>query len=263
MQVELEVSPKAVARYLFASLGALVVLGTAADLWLATYPGPVTQEVLHRFSLVRDLSIPSWASSIVMLTCAIALSLTAWSESRTGSPFARGWWIISFAFFALSLDEIVMVHELSGIILQRAAPGVEELGGIFHYSWVLIAIPVVAFFAAIMFRWFLVLGRRTQMQFLLSGAIFLSGAIGLEMAGAALDAATSENGMTYFMLTSIEESLELLGISLFLLAILERFSEKGISLQMSVASAPPRQARHDKQLPRRPLGSPALDDGRV
>jgi hypothetical protein len=54
---------------------------------------------------------------------------------------------------------------------------------------------------------------------LLSGALFVSGAVGMEMVGGGLAERGQQLTLLYDLITSIEEVLEMVGIAVFLFAI--------------------------------------------
>jgi len=218
--------------YLVLSIGCMVVVGSIADIVLMGYPGPTVQQTLHRFSIMRDASLPTWAASIILLACAALLAIAARLAIVARSPHARKWWLLALIFVLLSMDEVATMHELSGILIKRLFPSVSELGGIFHYKWVLLALPVLSVLTAYLLPWLLALPMRTRSLFIASAMVFVGGAVGMEMLNALIDSSTKENGVYYILGSAVEESMEFSGSLLFLHALLGYLRGIGVSLSL-------------------------------
>ena len=65
------------------------------------------------------------------------------------------------------------------------------------------------------------LPRRTARLFMAAGGIYLSGAVGLEILGNSMSLQSLKNTLGYSMQTLAEEGLEMLGVVLFLYALLD------------------------------------------
>jgi hypothetical protein len=120
-----------------------------------------------------------------------------------------------------------MLHELSGDVLEAIAPAVENLGGVFHYSWTLVGIPAVGLLAVILARWFFALPSQDRFRFGIAAVVYLSGAIGVEMVNSAIDEATIGRSFQYALLTAFEESLEFAGVLIFQVSLLRRLERLG------------------------------------
>ena len=124
---------------------------------------------------------------------------------------------MSIIFFYLSLDEAASIHELSGKLVRS----ILNVSGIFHNSWVVIAIPLVLIFIVFFRRFLLDLPQDTRQSFLIAGAIFIIGALGLEMLEGYVCCAQAENWQIINgLLIVVEEFLENFGIIVFIIALL-------------------------------------------
>ena len=70
--------------------------------------------------------------------------------------------------------------------------------------------------------------------FILSGGIFVAGAIGLELIGALQDDSIGKENLVYCLLYSAEETLEMLGIATFIFALLRYISDQFNGIQFRV-----------------------------
>jgi hypothetical protein len=112
------------------------------------------------------------------------------------------WYVLTFGFLFISVDEVEGLHE--------------SLNSTTESSW-LIPRGIVAFLIGLSFIPFLWnLPFRTRNYFIVAGALYVGGAIGVEIIGAPMDADT----MLYNLRTVAEEGLEMFGVILFLSALL-------------------------------------------
>lgn len=70
--------------------------------------------------------------------------------------------------------------------------------------------------------------------FIISGAIFLTGAIGFEMLSARHDSLYGINSITYKAYYTCEEFLEMLGIAIFIYALLRYLTSNCQSIRISI-----------------------------
>ena len=215
----------------------LSVLGVTAAIVQLVIEPERWNNVLRLFALGNDGNIPTWFSSGLLAFCGLALALIASIRAKLVLPDVRHWAFLSFLFFMLSIDDVATIHELSGRFLRNNVEGVEELGGLFYYAWVLFAAPLVLVLAVVYLPWFFRLPSRTR---LLSGAAaicFLSGALGLEMVNSAIDEARGTDNFQYQMLTAAEEMLEMAGPLIFLYALLRHLEEWVGSVTFDIGSS--------------------------
>ena len=71
------------------------------------------------------------------------------------------------------------------------------------------------------YRFLNLLPRRTALLFLLSGALFVGGAIGFETLSGYYYSLSGSKGITYVILQTLEEILEITGTILFIYALAE------------------------------------------
>ena len=116
----------------------------------------------------------------------------------------------------LSTDDGAMIHERFSIILNHF--GVMPTDGLFHYSWTIVAIILVLVVYIVFAKFFLSLPVRSRWLFALSGVVFLSGALGIEMYTSYI-VSTAGVGVKPIII-GLEETLEVAGISILVYALL-------------------------------------------
>ena len=91
----------------------------------------------------------------------------------------------------------------------------------------------------------------TRVRFVTAGVIFLTGALGIEMLGAREADLYDTTTVTYCLLYSLEEMLEMLGIILFIYALLSHLAQEtgrlSVVLQLAHGGPTPAGADDDAQ----------------
>lgn len=165
--------------------------------------------------------IAAWFSSTLWTLAAALAGAAAWRHRMRTGKVDRGWAGLAILFLLLSLDETAQLHELAILPLRKRL----GLGGVFYFGWVLAAIPFLAVVAAVYLPWMWRLPRETRASLLLAGAIFVSGAVGMEMiagpfaeAQEATGKAASQIGI-YHLCATLEETLELTGLIILAMSL--------------------------------------------
>lgn len=217
---ECSFSPQMVARRLLTLISLVLSVGLAANIGIyrvAPSPKHRIAKFLSRFDLGMEPSIPAWYSSIALLCCAVLLATIGLSHRKQNRPFAIHWLVLSLIFVLLSIDECVMFHEM----LIRPLRERFDTHGIFYFPWLIPGAVFVGVVGICYFRFLRHLAPRTRSMFVAAAATFVGGAIGLELvAGVVIEkhgvAATGHIVSQFF-----EESLEMLGVLVFIFALLD------------------------------------------
>ena len=192
-------------------LGALVC-GAGLVVELARYFGSLDPEsdLRSALSLSYEGNLPTWYSSGLLWTA--ALGLAACGRGEHGRVRA-GWWGLAAIFMLLSLDESIELHE---------ELGGAELHGVLYFSWVVPGALLTATFCAAYLRFWWRLPTTTRRGFAWAFAIYVGGALGMELPLGAWYERYGDEDPIYAALDFIEESLEIAGLSVFLVAISEQ-----------------------------------------
>ena len=204
-------------RFLIFALVASVALMAlvATPLTLAPAFGITRPSSLMRlFNLDGEANVPTWIATVQLL---IASGLLWALAQAPGVNYRARWKLLSFLFLYISLDEASQMHEMLIYPLREGL----GLGGMFYFAWVVPAIPVAAFL--VYWYWAPVMSVPGSVKAMAIGsaASYLSGALGIEMIGGAWADARGGHNVTYAVLTSLEELLELAGVALWNCALLK------------------------------------------
>jgi hypothetical protein len=202
----LYINPKKVFIVLMSVMVLLVLVSIFLNL-LSVLDIPVYKVTRRIFGLSRERNIPTLFSSVILLGSSMLLGYIAYLTRLTGGRYSLFWAILSLGFLYLSVDETAYIHETLS----------EDRAG-----WVFVAAPFVILFFLFYIRFFLHLPRSTKLYFLSAGLLFIGGAFFLEFIGSWRRSIVDENSIaqTYLVFTTVEESFEMLGIILFIYALL-------------------------------------------
>jgi hypothetical protein len=165
------------------------------------------------FHVNYESNLPTWYSSSALLLAAMLLALIGLYKKRRDEPFHRSWLGLAAVFLFLSIDESAQVHE------KLSSPLRDLLGtsGALHYPWVIPYGIGLLILLAIYIPFLKSLPAGTRRLVILAGLIFVSGALGMELFGAAAAASGREDG--FLICCTIEEFLEMAGIVVFIHAL--------------------------------------------
>jgi hypothetical protein len=216
----LSINPRRVALAMLGAIARLAALGSLARYAEVALPAGEyggVREICYRFDLDRENTLPSWYSSMTLLSCATLLALIATLQRRRKDRFFAHWALLSVTFVYLAIDESASLHEILIVPLRRRL----DTGGLLYFAWVIPGSVAVAIFALAYLNFLRHLPRRTALLFLAAGATFVGGAMGIELIGGALADAEGLHSLRYTIAMTSEEVCEMLGVTLFVYALLD------------------------------------------
>lgn len=172
--------------------------------------------IIHAFDLNGENNIPSYFSTIILLISAFLLYVIATRKKISQDIYSLHWKVLSAIFFFMSLDEAASIHELLISVMGKLF----HASGIFYFGWVLVGIPLVIVFTIAYLKFLFHLPMKWRISISISGILYVSGALGMEMVGGSYLSRTGVEDFTYSMMVLVEESLENIGIILFISALL-------------------------------------------
>jgi len=199
----------------------------------------------------EDNSLPTWYQTVTLFFCFLVLSVIAAAARAGADRYTRHWTILALVFLYLSADESLVIHEH-----LDALRAIYPARGAFLYAWVIPGSIFVLLFAAAYARFVLDLPPRTRLLFVLGGAVYVSGALGVEMTSAYFvdsygDTFAAEHTLTYAVLVTIEEALEMSGIVVFINGLLSHvtagtaeITEPVVASGLPTAAVEPATAGH-------------------
>jgi hypothetical protein len=215
-----------VRRALLILCGVISVLGLGAE--LLHHKAPQIQWVILPFlSLSVEGNLPTWYSSALLLGCGLLLLLNAAGVRQSGAPFFLRWVLLGAIFVFMSLDEAVELHENLGRFV--------DLHGVLHFSWVIPAGLIVLCLGLAYLPFLRHLPAPTARRFIVAGILYVGGALFLELPLGWWTERAGEHSLGYALIDWVEETLEMLGATLFLLALLRHLREQHGELRLQPA----------------------------
>ena len=169
------------------------------------------------FGLNVENNVPTYFSTIILVVASGLLAVIAVLKRRSSDLYSRYWLLLSLIFLYLSVDEAVSLHEMTEPRIERFM----DLSGPFYYSSTLFTSALVLVVSLTFFRFVLHLPRTTSTFFVAAAALYVGGALGFEMAGSMIDESQGTAGAMYQIVTTVEETLEMAGVVLFIYALLQ------------------------------------------
>lgn len=166
------------------------------------------------FDFDSEKNIPTIYSGISIVFCSFLLHKIYSESDKTVSP-RWPWFLLSVIFLFLAFDEMFEIHERLMVPVKQTF----QVSGFLHYAWVIpYGIALIVLGIALL-KFLYELPRNILYLFVVAGSIFVMGALGLEMIGGKLVTLDSSSSYLFFALTTIEESLEMVGIAIFIFAL--------------------------------------------
>jgi len=202
----------------------LVVASVICKFCLHFFPGAITIKLNNFFYLGTEKNLPSLFSALQLWFAAIVLFILSITRFSAKDKYRFHWAILGVIFLFLGYDEWKSVHEKISNYLHNYF----HFHGIFFLAWVIPASIFLVFLGLFFLRFLLALPVKTRTRIIISAAIFLGGAVGLEMIESIfVEKNGGDVGIPIVTLIHIEEFLEMFGIAYFIYALFEFAYEVG------------------------------------
>jgi len=215
--MRLTLSPGTVLRVLIGLSVALFAIHTAvvlaANATGRTGSGPITGVM----NLAIDSAVPTWFASAILAAAGIlAFALASRADGRADR---LAWIGLGVLGFLLSIDEVATIHERWGDIARGTPLSSDALG----YSWVLGGLVLAGLVLVLYLPFLIRLDARTRWLLIAAGAVFVAGAVGLEIVNGTIELADPDGDrvLLWSLLTGVEEFLEFIGASLLVYALMD------------------------------------------
>ncbi|HJN15273.1 MAG TPA: hypothetical protein QGH10_07285 [Armatimonadota bacterium] len=188
----------------------------------------------HLLDVIQEGNIPTYFSTVILALAALLLWVVAAGVGSDDPRGARPWKALSLIFLYLSVDEASQLHELSRRIPKHWLPD----WGILHWPWVIIGtVGVIALILGFC-RFLKQLQKDTRVGIIVAGAIFIGGALGLELVGASLISSDGPQ-LALVIEETVEEFMEMTGVILFINALLLHITRHLPPIQLRVLPTDP------------------------
>jgi hypothetical protein len=254
MELRIPISIRRIVRLLVLVAVLLAALSFAVQMhkrFLAP-PGTYTLKFAQLFDLKKEEGLSTWYTEVLLLLCSALFAAIYLSKRTGGDRYLRHWGGLSLVFLFLSVDEGASIHETLG---RTGRTILGALGmradGFVSYAWVVPAALLVVVFVLAYLRFFLNLPSRQRVLFFVAGAVYVGGALFLEMLSAFyIDLYGGQNNMTgpqivtIHAITTAEETFEMLGVVVLIYALSSYLSGRVEAVRLHFgAPAPAEKAK--------------------
>lgn len=190
---------------------------------------------IFAFYFDHEANFPSLYSALLMAFASALLWVIGSSGDEKLRKQSTHWKLLSFVFAFLAVDEFGSVHEsLIQPVKQLLSQSSPVQSDYLYFAWLIPYSIATLIIGLVYLRFFRRLPVQTRLLFLLAAAIFLSGAVVMEMVGGkywadqgwALDG-TNEVDLRYALITTVEEFLEMSGSIIFVCTLLHYYLRNG------------------------------------
>ncbi len=173
-------------------------------------------------NLDREYNLPAFYQFFALLFSSALLGAIAYVKKKKNDLYFINWLVMSIVFMYLASDEIGKIHER----FSNPINSVLHLSDYFSYAWVIAAVPLVLAFLFFNLKLLLSLNPVIRYKLILSGLIFVSGAIGFELLESHLVFIDEEKSSLFFTIVTFEEFFEMFGIVLFIDVLADYFKNE-------------------------------------
>ena len=214
----LVLKPAAVARALAAVALVLVLLSVAFQLVKFVGGHDEAMGLVALTNLDNERNIPTLYSSLILALASVCCGVAAAMVRKNQMADVSRWVVLAAGFLYLAFDESLSLHERLSAPLQRLIG--TRMFGFHHDYWTLAAIAGLVVLGLFYLGFLRRLPGRTRWLFLLAGAVYIGGAVVVEyFSGEYADVYGEKLG--YNMVATLEESMEMGGVILFIYAVLD------------------------------------------
>jgi len=155
------------------------------------------------FDLDEEESFGTWFSSGILMMAAVLLAHQARVLRAEGESWHKWWSVLAIGFCFMSVDEVAGMHEFMNSMMEDT-------------PWTVVGFPILVVVGLAYFPFMWHHRGRTGLLFLLAGAVYGGGAVGVEHF-----TDSDLNSLHYNMWTALDEGMEMLGGIILIYAVLD------------------------------------------
>lgn len=216
MKLKISLSPRNIARYL--AIGVIFFTLVSTGIQISKYSYGYRADWMTLFNLDRELNFPTWYSALMIGFCAVLLKIIALGKKQQSDRYTPDWQLLSLIFCWLGIDEVVSIHEI--LIIPEISEAF-NLPWFLHSMWVIPGTIFVLWFAKRYLKFLHHLPLKSRRYFWLAALSYIGGALIMEMIGSYFAEAYGQQRLTYALIATLEEVMEMTGIVVFIYGLLD------------------------------------------
>lgn len=228
--------PRSITRWLVVTGSVVIIASIVVGICngMSDYASPVFTRLNKVFSLDIKMNVPSFLKVLLFLLSSGTLAFISWFRRKQGFSFLH-WAVLSAGFFYMAFDEMAVVHQRL-VEPVRSLLGGHQLG-VLHFAWVVPGTLIVLILGGAFLRFWWNLPRKTRLYMFIAGFLFVGGALGMEMIDGRYAELHGENNLTYMWMTTLEESMEIGGLIIFIKTILEYIVDSNPKIELRLGGS--------------------------
>ena len=244
MKVTFNTSPSVIISRLSIVFVILSILNLMVQ--LSKYAFGYREQWMFIFNMDREVNFPTLYTVLILYLCSFLIKHIRQSDYEQGKTnLLKYWKTLRYVFIYLALDEALQIHEI--FIIPDLG---KQLPGLFHFVWVVPYGLVALYFVNYFWKFVFLLPPKTRNNFILSGAIYIGAALGLEMVeGVWVRIAGGMQNLVYALISSVEEMLEIVAILLLINTLLNYIikynQEQEFSVELNIVKDKVRAMRNE------------------
>jgi len=229
-----KIDTRLLTKTLFISLLLVIALNNVAAIlfYSGLLKGWIGYKIFSLLTVDFGASLPTYFNTLLILIAFIVLAMISIHLKNVKSVLVYNWLLLTLAFLVLSLDENPEVHKFFVQTISRYGSAGKRL--VINYAWGMPYGAMVVLFMFFLFRFISALPKEIAKGFLVSGIIYVGGAIVIGKYGVKALQIRGFHNIRYTMVASIEESLEMIGLTLFIYFLLKYIRMEFKSFSFSV-----------------------------
>src|SRR5262245_9463927 len=170
-----------IVKSLFGVVGLLAAASLAVDLSAYLGGNADVWGWRSRFDVDAEGNIPTLYSTVLILSAGVLSALVSVLSGARGDRDRRYWVAIAWILVAMAIDEAAPFHNWATEPMRQMFGA---LPSALRFAWVIPALGLTAIVAVVFLKFFLRLPAATRLGVALSAAVYVAGAIGMEMLAA-------------------------------------------------------------------------------
>ncbi len=199
---------RAIVRFLLGFIGFLLIAGIISAAVRIKAAGGYWLYVFMKFDLDGNWNMVVWFSSLTLL---LAAALAWWIGKAThasGGSRVRHWYWLAVILTLMAVDAAIDLHGLLNYPMRTYVVSSNTL----FFAWVIPGLFFVIVVVAIYLKMVLALPRPVMRRVLTAGAVFVAGAVGMEVASGMSLSYFIDQPWVYQACASLEEVMEMIGV---------------------------------------------------
>jgi len=180
-------------------------------------------------NLDKESNLPTVYQFLTMAFSGVLLGSIAYIKMKKNAAYKYNWLIMAIVFIYLAFDELRGIHEK----LSNPIKDLLKLTDYFYFAWVLAGIAFALIFLIINIKFLFHLEPGVRNKFIIAGSLYVFGAAGLEIVGGHHYFLYGKNNVTYAVITTFEETFEMLGIVFFVDVLIDYFRNEILATDLT------------------------------